>query len=337
MQDTLLTILHLLNEMSPFLLLGFLFAGILHVYVPGAVYHRYLSGSGFRSVWYATLLGIPLPLCSCGVIPTAMGLRRDGASRGATVSFLIATPETGVDSIAATYSLMGLPFAIVRPLTALFTALMAGTLVNRWGTKTVAPVDEEPKKCCCCCHEKKRNRVLAALDYAFVDMMGDIGKWLVVGLVVAALITVFVPSEWFDIFRGHTLLSMVAVLAVAIPMYICATGSIPIAVALIMKGLTPGAALVMLMAGPACNAATLLLVGKKLGRRTLAIYLASIIAGAVGAGFIIDRLPAAWFMPTLLQTGHAADAAGAWWQTACTVLLIVLLAGALLRHHGHEH
>ena len=129
-------VLNLINEMSPFLLLGFFFAGLLHAFVPGAVYSRYLSGHNFRSVFYAALLGVPLPLCSCGVLPTAMSLRKQGASKGATAAFLIATPETGVDSIAATYSIMGLPFAIVRPIVAFCTALFAGTLVNRCDNDT---------------------------------------------------------------------------------------------------------------------------------------------------------------------------------------------------------
>ena len=301
----------LVNEMSPFLLLGFLFAGILHVFVPSMVYSRYLSGHSFRSVFYAALFGVPLPLCSCGVLPTAMGLRKEGASKGATVSFLIATPETGVDSIAATYSLMGLPFAIVRPITAFMTSLFAGTVINTFDKEeTPYSVKETDEPHCHCHHDTDTSelsfvgKIKEALRYAFVDMMEDIGKWLVVGQLVAGLITVFVPNEFFEIFKGNTLLSMLLVLCIAIPMYICATGSIPIAVALIMKGLTPGAALVLLMAGPACNVASLLVINKFLGRRTLLLYLLSIILGAVAAGVIIDQLPSEWFMPTLMK---AAD------------------------------
>ena len=255
-------VLDLVNEMSPFLLLGFLFAGILHVFVPGVVYSRYLAGHDFRSVFYAALFGVPLPLCSCGVIPTAMGLRKEGASKGATVAFLIATPETGVDSIAATYSLMGLPFAIVRPITAFFTSLMAGQLINTFTKSENADasdkqVEDNSEHEHCHCHDKPQadasfsEKIKAVFQYAFVEMMQDIGKWLVVGLVIAGLITVFVPDSFFEIFKGNTLLSMLLVLCIAIPMYICATGSIPIAVALMMKGLTPGAALVLLKIGRA--------------------------------------------------------------------------------------
>ncbi|MBQ3805198.1 MAG: SO_0444 family Cu/Zn efflux transporter [Prevotella sp.] len=344
-------IFDLVNEMSPYLLLGFLFAGILHVFVPGAVYSRYLSGHSFRSVLYATLLGVPLPLCSCGVIPTAMGLRKEGASKGATVSFLIATPETGVDSIAATYSLMGLPFAIVRPITACLTSLLAGTLINTFDKDTddkkTDLTDDDTHCHHCHNHGEAKDtgtltgKIKEVLSYAFIEMMQDIGKWLVVGLVIAGLITVFVPDSFFEVFKGNTLLSMLLVLCIAIPMYICATGSIPIAVALIMKGLTPGAALVLLMAGPACNMASLLIINKTLGRKTLLLYLISIISGAIAAGCIIDSMPAQWFMPTLMKSAaQCHEDAMPWFNIGCTILLILLLLNALYQHYagsGHHH
>lgn len=332
----------LVNEMSPYLLLGFLFAGIMHVFIPSVVYSRYLSGHNFRSVFYAALFGVPLPLCSCGVLPTAMGLRKEGASKGATISFLIATPETGVDSIAATYSLMGLPFAIVRPVMAFFTSLLAGSVVNTFDKDDTTPVmNNETEESHCHCHHNTDMKELSfvdkikeALRYAFIDMMEDIGKWLVVGLVVAALITIYVPDEFFEVFKNNTLLSMLLVLCIAIPMYICATGSIPIAVALIMKGLTPGAALVLLMAGPACNVASLLVINKFLGRRTLLLYLCSIILGAIAAGFIIDQLPTEWFLPTLMKTADCHEAEGySWFNVICTIILAVLLLNALYRHY----
>lgn len=369
-------VFNLINAMSPYLLLGFLFAGILHSFVPGTVYSRYLSGHNFRSVFYAALFGVPLPLCSCGVIPTAMSLRREGASKGATVSFLIATPETGVDSIAATYSLMGLPFAIVRPITAFFTSMLAGTVVNAFDKDAVSTEsvkekegnhcgctdDEEHEEhhCGCSSEEHHHNhhchcndkahhhhgflgKIGEALDYAFVEMLGDIGKWLLVGLVVAGLITVFVPDSFFHVFKGNTFLSMLLVLCIAIPMYICATGSIPIAVALIMKGLTPGAALVMLMAGPACNMASILVINKVLGKKTLALYLASIITGAIVAGTIIDQLPQEWFMPTLMTSACCAEEHVSWFNYVCTAILALLYVNVLIQRFvlprlcRHEH
>lgn len=343
--NTMEQVFNLVNEMSPYLLLGFLFAGILHVFIPGVVYSRYLSGHSFRSVFYAALFGVPLPLCSCGVIPTAMGLRKEGASKGATVSFLIATPETGVDSIAATYSLMGLPFAIVRPITAFFTSLLAGQLINTFDTTndTLTDIKKQDTECHCHHSEKKDisslslyEKIKEALRYAFIEMMQDIGKWLVIGLVVAGLITVFVPDTFFEIFKGNTILSMLLVLCIAIPMYICATGSIPIAVALIMKGLTPGAALVLLMAGPACNMASLLVINKALGRKTLILYLLSIISGAVFAGLLIDSLPTEWFVPTLLNASHHTEGGYSWFNLGCTILLILLLLNAVYQHYMHH-
>ena len=282
-------ILHLINEMSPYLLLGFFLAGVMYAFLPQRYYGHFLGRRNFGSVVNAALFGIPLPLCSCGVIPTAMSLRKEGASKGATVSFLIATPQTGVDSIIATYSLMGLPFAIVRPLAALVTALFGGALTN------AADKDDAAGRSRCCegVPEEHRGlvaRMLEALKYAFVEMMEDIGKWLVGGIVIAGLITVFIPDGWFTIFQGNTLASMLLVLAIAMPMYVCATGSIPIAVALMLKGLTPGAALVLLMAGPACNFASMLVVRKVLGMKTTLLYMLSIVIGAVGFGFLVDYL-----------------------------------------------
>ena len=353
-------IIHLINEMSPYLLLGFLFAGLLHSFVPSNLYHKYLSKPTFGSVVNAALLGIPLPLCSCGVIPTAMSLRREGASKGATTSFLIATPQTGVDSILATYGMMGLPFAIVRPVAALCTALFGGEAANIFG-KTERLEGSELSEgsdcvhnhghahdhcdCGCGSHDPHPNKVVEALHYAFVDMIADIGKWLLIGLLVAGLITVLIPDSAFTLFRGNTLASMLLVLCIAVPMYLCATGSIPIAVALMLKGLTPGAGLVLLMAGPACNFASMLVVKKVLGTRSLIIYLASIVIGAVGFGYLIDFLHFGNYVNFLgsLQVadacGHGCEGGDSWFAWLCTAALLLLVINALLlprlRHKKH--
>ena len=340
----------LINEMSPYLLLGFLLAGLMHAFIPGMVYSRYLSGHGFRSVLYGALFGIPLPLCSCGVIPTAMSLRKEGASKGATVSFLIATPETGVDSIIATYSLLGLPFALIRPIAACCNALMGGMLVNAFADeKEGREVSEEDTQSCCCHHEQQPspngqssmvnpqssifNKLKEALRFGYVEMMEDIGKWLVIGLIIAGLITVFVPDSFFTVFKGNTLMSMLLVLCIAIPMYICATGSIPIAVALMLKGLTPGAALVLLMAGPACNMASILVINKVLGRKTLIVYLLSIITMAICWGCIVDYcLPQEWFLTGMMSNACCAAEETSWFNIGCTILLTCLLLNALRLH-----
>ena len=338
-------IIQLIYAMSPYLLLGFLMAGVMHAFVPQRFYRRYLSRPGFRSVLHAALLGIPLPLCSCGVIPTAMSLRREGASRGAVVSFLTATPQTGIDSIAATGSLLGWPFALLRPVAALCTALLGG-----WFTDTFQRDDDCPtplstegcsdEKCGCTSDTHPltfRQKCVEALHYAFVEMMQDIGKWLIIGLVVAGLITLYVPDSFFALFAGQPLLSILFVLLFSIPMYLCATGSIPIAVALMLKGLTPGAALVLLMAGPASNAASILVIRKVLGSRTLLLYLLSIVGGAIGFALVVDYLlPAAWFTLPLAPTAagdccHTSPTGTDYLGLSSTLLLALLLLHAFAR------
>jgi len=325
----------LINEMSPYLLLGFGFAGLLHSFVPASVYRHYLAGNDFRSVLWATLLGIPLPLCSCGVIPTAMSLRKEGASKGATTAFLIATPQTGIDSILATASLLGVPFAVTRVLAALLTGLMGGQIVNL-SEKTETTEN-------CKQNYQKQNKttetprlsftqkLIDALKYGYVDMVQDIGRWLVLGLIIAGLITVFVPDDFFLRYAGTPLLSMLVVLLISIPMYVCATGSIPIAAALMLKGITPGAALVMLMAGPASNMASILVIRKVLGRKTLWLYLISITLGAIGAGLIIDYcLPAEWFLSHIVQTKTCCHHSPALFNVICSITLLCLLLYALI-------
>ena len=365
-------IINLINEMSPYILLGFLLAGLMHAFISPALYHRYLGGNSFRSVIYATLLGIPLPLCSCGVIPTAMSLHKEGASKGATISFLIATPQTGVDSIIATYSLMGLPFALLRPIAALITALLGGTVTNLWSQEkqkstavhtcchchehnedNCADDDhcqcnsnekgDEHCGCGCGCHEEEVpanlwQKLGKALHYAFVEMMGDIGKWLLVGLLVAGLITVFVPASFFSMFTDKPLLSMLLVLICAMPMYLCATGSIPIAVALMLKGLSPGTALVLLMAGPAVNAASMIVISKVMGKRTMWLYLLSIITGAVACGLVIDYMfPHEWFSIPLNSIHHSQTDGVPVFNTLCSILLLAMILYARYRKKRTAH
>lgn len=344
--------------MSPWLLLGFAVAGLMHVYIPASLYSRYLAPRRFRSVVNAAMLGVPLPLCSCGVLPTALSLHREGASKGATVSFLIATPQTGVDSILATYSLMGLPFAILRPVAALVTALLGGHITNKLGdspANAAAPGSDptpHPSHSCCgshekekhCCHsnesgkqccggkkEKSSARLKRAMRHAFIDMMDEMGRWLVIGIAVAGLITILVPDNFLATFTDKPLLGMLLALALSLPMYLCATGSIPIAVALMIKGLSPGAALVMLMAGPACNAASILVVRNALGWRTAASYLAAIIGGAIVCGLCVDYLmPREWFTGALTASSAAHDQF-TWWGVASAITLGILLTASWAR------
>ncbi|MCI6336598.1 MAG: permease [Prevotella sp.] len=330
--------INLVNEMSPYLLLGFLLAGLMHAFLPGTIYSRCLAKPNMRSVILAALFGIPLPLCSCGVLPTAMSLRREGASKGATISFLIATPQTGVDSIIATFSLMGLPFAILRPIAALVTAIFGGKMVNMIEGKEYIVCGDGYCEGHAKVSKSFAGKIIEALRYAYIDMMESVGKWLVVGLVVAGLITVFVPDTYFEIFKDNSLTSMLLVLCISVPMYLCATGSIPIAVALMMKGLTPGAALVLLMAGPACSMASVLVVSKVMGKRTLIAYLFSIVIGAVAFGLATDYLlPRAWLLSHLVANDACCEDNVSLFASGCAVLLFVLLANSLIIQRFPRH
>lgn len=337
MKEYIYPLIDLLNEMSPYLLFGFLIAGILHEFVPRKIYADKLSGNNFRSVFWAAMFGVPLPLCSCGVIPTATSLRREGASKGATVSFLISTPQTGVDSILATASVLGIPFAIARPLVAFVTAIAGGCIINRISPEddnTGVDSNEERKE------KSFWQKCVGTLRYGFIDMLQDIGKWIVIGLVIAAVITIAVPDNFFARFNDYPILNMLIILAFSIPMYLCATGSIPIAAALILKGLSPGAALVLLMAGPATNMAAILVINKILGRKTLITYLLTIIIGSMGFGLIIDYLlPTEWFTSAIHihQTGCCGAEGAPWWQTASSILFVILLATAfILQYRGKK-
>lgn len=341
--DWINAFLQMLHEMSPYLLLGFLIAGLLHAFVPTSVYSRYLSGTGWKSVAAAALFGIPLPLCSCGVLPTAVSLRRGGASRAASTSFLIATPQTGVDSIAATYSMMGLPFAILRPVAALVTAMFGGNLVGmieRNGNIAA----EECDGACGVVEQLKPTllgRLIEAIRYGFYEMIQNIGRWLVLGLVVATLITVLVPDDFFQTYARWPFLNMIVIVLVAVPMYICATGSIPIAAALMMKGLSPGCALVMLMAGPAANMASMLVISQSFGRKAMWAYLSSIVLGAVAFGLFVDYWPGLRHVFVAAMPHHHGainhEMPVTWLNWLCSLLLIAMLVVGMISNYWKSY
>ncbi|MCX8082012.1 MAG: SO_0444 family Cu/Zn efflux transporter [bacterium] len=291
----LIEIIGLLNEMSPYLLFGFLIAGILKVLIPTERIYYHLSPSNFLSILKATLLGIPLPLCSCGVIPVATHIKKEGASDGATVSFLISTPTTGVDSILATYSLLGWIFAIIRPVCALFSGLFAGILVNRYEDRKKLPKEKDNYTCIFCENEGLHThsfyeKIKSAFRYGFFELVEDTGKWILIGIIIGGIISTFVPEDIVSKYLGRQLYSYPLMLLIGVPLYVCATGSIPIAASLITKGMSPGAGLIFLFTGPATNSATLMFVVGKLGKRNFLIYLFSIILWAVIFGLIIDHL-----------------------------------------------
>jgi len=316
----------LVNEMSPYLLLGFLFAGILRVIFPRQVITRYMGQNNFRSVFNASLLGVPMPLCSCGVLPAGIGFYRNGASRGPTISFLISTPQTGVDSILATYSLLGLPLAIVRPVVAMFTGLFGGVLGNLAERNGGKGEDKKGEK-----DEPYERSVRELFRYGFVELVQDISKWLIIGMLVAALLAVLIPGDFFTSTISSEYLAMLLMIAASVPLYICATGSIPIAAVLMMKGLAPGAALVLLMAGPATNIATMAVIGNTLGRRSLWVYLGSIIGGALFFGVLVNELlPREWFTGAIPSMIHEHEHGTSWFKWAATALLVLLIVNGYL-------
>jgi len=289
--------------MSPYLLLGFFFAGVLKVWFPQKWVDKYMGKNNARSVINTALLGIPLPLCSCGVIPTGISFYKNGASKGSSVSFLISTPQTGIDSILVTYSLLGLPFALIRVLVALVTGIFGGIITNLIGKNESSNIQKAPTNCCSSSKNGSSNSFIKVFKYGFNKFLMDIAKWLIIGIVIAAFLSTLIPEDFFSVYMNNELLSIITILIASVPLYLCATASVPIAAVLMMKGLSPGAALVLLMAGPATNAATIIIIKKVFGNKTLMSYLGSIISGAVIFGLLINHfLPSEWFQ--MISSSH---------------------------------
>ncbi len=274
-----------LCEMAPYLLFGFLVAGMLSVLVSPALVAKHLGGRGIWPIFKASLFGVPLPLCSCSVIPVAASLRRHGASKGATTAFLLSTPQTGADSIMVTFSLLGPVFAVFRPLAAFLTGLVGGSIVETFGSSAA---QIEPCRDACCCPTRPQSRLMRVLHYGFVVLPGEIGRPLLLGLVVAGAIAAFIPANFFSETIGTGFLAMVVMMVLGIPVYVCATASVPVAAAMMLKGISPGAALVFLMTGPATNAAAIATLWKVLGKRSALIYLGVVVISALGSGLLMD-------------------------------------------------
>jgi len=328
--------LRALVQASPFVLLGLLVAGLLHEFLDTTRIVRALGGRDLRSILTATLLGAPLPLCSCGVLPAALSLRKKGASREATIAFLISTPETGADSIALTYGLLGPLMAVARPLAAILTGVLAGALsllrpegqdiplagpdAHVHAVDTVAT--QEPRTL--------RARVFEAAHYGFVDLLDELAFWLLLAFVVTGVLSAALPSDFFQRYLPGGVLSLVVMAALGIPLYVCASASTPVAAAMVAKGLNPGAALVFMLTGPATNASTLAIVARLFGRRFAATYLGAIFAVALGAGVVVNLLAGASWMPA---PGPAVDESSlwAWVQTAAALALAALMFRSLKR------
>ena len=321
--------------MAPYLLLGFVVAGMLSVCVPAEWVERHLGG-GWGGVWKASVLGVPLPLCSCGVIPVAASIRRHGASRGATASFLLSTPQTGVDSIAVTYALLGPLFAIFRPLAALITGLFGGMIVHFLGAeeyKAGNPTKAGTAPCADdCCTPGQGGRLARGLRYGLVTLPRDIGAPLVLGILIASAIAVLVPTDSLSAYIGGGAVSMILMIAIGIPIYVCATASVPIALGFIHMGASPGAALAFLIAGPATNAATFTTLWKILGKRTAIVYLGVVAFGAVSLGLLLD-----WLFPTIGSSlpefgEHAHAEVGGWFSQATAIVLVAVLVVSWQSH-----
>ncbi len=317
----------LVNEMSPYLLLGFLFAGLLRVVFPRHMVARYMGKRNFRSVFNASLLGVPMPLCSCGVLPAGIGFYRNGASRGSSISFLISTPQTGVDSILATYAMLGLPLAIIRPIVALTTGILGGLLGNATDNSPAESIEKGMPE------EDHPRNLKEMFRYGFVELIQDISKWLIIGMLVAALLSVLIPGDFFTSIISSEYLAMLLMLLASVPLYICATGSIPIAAVLLMKGLSPGAALVLLMAGPATNIATMAVIGNTLGKRSLWVYLFTIVGGALFFGILVNELlPREWIIgaiPSMIGD-HIHDSPAGWFSKVASVILVLLIVNGYI-------
>ncbi len=312
------------NAMAFYILFGLVFAGILHELVPDSIVTKHLGKESISSVVKSTIFGIPLPVCSCGVVPLATSIKKSGASKGATLSFLISTPITGVDSILATYGMFGWVFTLYRVFTSMIIAMFAGIMTNildksveveeakpsfsavtppasgaaNFSFAPVQPKQEETASCCstessCCSSTSEEGSKFSfkkAFSYAFGTLLGDIAKPLLWGLLIGALITVAIPENLSEVLIEYSWLSYIIVIAIAIPMYVCATASLPIAAGLMLSGVSAGAAFVFLSAGPATNTVTIGVVKKMLGSRSLYIYLASIALGSILFGLGLDYL-----------------------------------------------
>lgn len=366
----------ILTESSVWLLFGFLLAGVVHVLVPREWMLRHLGGRGIVPIAKASLLGIPLPLCSCAVIPVAAGLREQGASKGASAAFAISTPQTGEESIPLTWGLFGPFFALARPVIAVFTGLLAGVLIDlthRNETEedsiedpdaiglsitnaddagaVVAQTERKTTGSCCsskpettdgsCCSSTPQKTGLRfggstkeALRHGFGIMLVDLAMWLAVGLVMAAIIGAAVPQGWFEEHVGSGLWPKLVMLVVGIPLYICATSSTPLAFSLVVAGLSPGAALVLLLSGPATNVATMSWLIKDLGVRALVIYLGVIAVVALGAGILFDAFFQQYVTLANTAAEHEHGMSGFGYKEVAAVIFVMLMAWALGKRFG---
>jgi uncharacterized membrane protein YraQ (UPF0718 family) len=390
----------LFMESAPWLLLGLLIAGLMHELVPVDILKKHMGNASTKAIGKAAVIGAPLPLCSCGVIPAAIGLRRSGASKPATVSFLVATPETGVDSVSVSYALLGPVFAIVRPVAAITSAIYAGLMVkwfdtpdanNQPQTDQAAGKEADTSSACCsakqpetkpkpasassccstqtqvapvtqpasCCSSAKKTepaeakasccsttaqqkaktikadsqslsvKAQAIWQFSTVKLLNDLTLWLLIGLSLAAAIQTWVPHQFLTQW-GDGFIAMLIMAVIGIPMYICATASTPIAVGFLAAGLSPGAILVFLLAGPATNISTMGMIAKEMGKRTLMLYVFSVVSISILLGYALNIAIQAFELSAWIplgQGGHEHNDI-----SAIYALCAMLLFGLMIRN-----
>ncbi|MDC0336195.1 SO_0444 family Cu/Zn efflux transporter [Pseudodesulfovibrio sp.] len=344
---------YVLVEAGPYVLFGFFVAGLLKAFVTDSFMANHLGGDSVKSVVKAAVIGVPLPLCSCGVLPAALGLRKQGASKGATTAFMISTPETGVDSMAVTYALIDPIMTIIRPIAASITAIVAGVLVNAFPEKEEASLpmngvmknaDSQEREGCGCeggncavsSNQTTYGKFLSGMQYAFGEMIEDIGRWLIVGVVIAGIISAVIPADTLDQYVGTGFLSYFVMLVVALPLYVCATASTPIAASLLLKGLSPGAALVFLLAGPATNGATITVMLKTLGKRAAGLYVLSIVICSLALAWVVDRLYMALGLDIQAVVSEVTETLPHWVAVASGVLILLLVGKSFVKMHDHQ-
>jgi len=346
--DLFREIAHIFNEMAIYILFGLLIAGILYIAFPKEKISSHLGGNTLYSVIKASFIGVPLPLCSCGVIPTAISLYRQGASKGATTSFLISTPQTGADSLLVTYSFMGPIFAVYRAIAAFVSGIVGGVLVgsfdmgedaessdDRCGDSVISncKVCNEPETPSCEHDHTFAAKARAALRYGFIDFFSDIAGHILIGIVLAGVISYFLPDSFFSETIGTGFVSMLLMIVVGIPLYMCSTASVPVAYAMMLKGVTPGAALVFLMVGPATNMVTISVVGSVMGKRTLGLYLATIAGTSIVLGVILDLIYDISGTP-VPGLGRSVSMLPEWVYIAASILFALLMVVVFVRKYA---
>ena len=310
---------------SPWLMLGFLFSALIHAFIGEGFIRQHLGGRGLAPVWKATVFGIPLPICSCGVIPLAAGLRKDGASKAATMSFLVSTPTTGIDSIFVTYAFLGATFAIVRPISALVGGILVGTLVSLLVRRDEEKADIKPAG------QRRvslKDRLVDGFKYGFGVLPEDIGKTVMAGVLVGGAIAAFLPQDFSQEYLSNPVIAYPLMLVVSVPLYVCAIGSVPIAAAMMTKGLMPGAALAFLIAGTATNVVTIAFVAKKFGKKMVLIYLVSVMLLALVSGIVLDFLIGGVVVGDMLFKGRELPY---WLQLTSLILFVGLIIRGSLK------